>query len=111
MVKKTHNWLVRLIDKITRTDCNNNNSFSFYGNEVMLSSNTRGYVAVTIYNQTGQISFDFDFWTKRLHLESFTDYKQCYTIVNTFWKLYNETVYVSFPARKHNMMLPLIIQS
>lgn len=111
MAKKTYNWLVRLIDKITRIDCSNNSSFSFYGCEVTILSNTRDYVAVTIYDKNGQISFTFDFWTKRLCLESYTDYNQRYTIVNTFRKLYNEAVNISFSSRQHNTMLLRTMQS
>ncbi len=31
MKTKNYNWLIRLIDRITKTDCPNNDCFNYYG--------------------------------------------------------------------------------
>jgi hypothetical protein len=40
MKTKKYNWLARLIDKVTKADCPNNDSFYYYGRNVVLSSGT-----------------------------------------------------------------------
>ena len=48
MAKKSYKWLSRLIDKITKSDCPNNNYFMYYGHHVTLESGTPDYVSVNI---------------------------------------------------------------
>ena len=69
--KKQYGFIRKLIDKIT-TSASNNMSFPFYRHLVELSSGTRGYVSVTIYNTEdryeGEMAdFSFDYWTLELH--------------------------------------------
>ncbi len=93
MKKKMHKWLERLVDKITKTDCPNNNYFWYYGREVTLMSGTRDYVSVTIAeNDKGwrknQISFNFDFWTKELVFEGYNNYEERDAIIRAFRSIY-----------------------
>lgn len=90
MKAKNYNWLARLIDRITKTDCPNNNCFSYYGREVVLSSGTRDFVDVTIYDGHSQICFNFDFWTKELCLESYENYRQRDVIIEAFHRIYDD---------------------
>ena len=88
MEKKTSKWLSRLIDKITQADCPNNNYFKYYGRDVSMMSGTPDYTSVTINDSGSHICFNFDFWTKELCIESYADYDQRDTIINSFKKLY-----------------------
>ena len=89
MKTKNYNWLTRLIDKITKTDCPNNDSFNYYGRKVVLSSGTRDFVDVTIHDGHSQVCFSFDFWTKELCLESYETYTQRDVIIKAFRRIYN----------------------
>lgn len=94
MKKKSYKWLSRLVDKITKTDCPNNNYFWYYGREVILLSGTRDYVSVTIAEddrgwRKNQISFSFDFWTRKLVFESYNDYDERDAIINAFKSVYS----------------------
>ena len=90
MTKKSYKWLERLIDKITRDDCPNNNSFNFYGHQVDLQSGTRDFTDVHIYDKSGrwQTNFSFDFWTKELDFSAYTDYDERDTIIKAFRSIY-----------------------
>lgn len=93
MKKKTNKWLERLVDKITKTDCPNNNYFWYYGRDITLMSGTRDYVAVTIAEvdrgrRKNQISFNFDFWTKELVFESYNNYDERDAIIRAFRSIY-----------------------
>lgn len=95
MAKKTYKWLARLIDKITKSDCPNNNFFLYYGREVNLQSGTRDYVSVTISEddrgwKVNQISFSFDFWTKELVFTGYNNYDERDAIINAFKEIYND---------------------
>lgn len=78
MATKKYNWLTRLIDKITKTDCPNNNSFIYYNHRVDLMSGTVDYVDVHISDMdySNQKSFTFDYWTKELCFTSYDNYDQ-----------------------------------
>lgn len=70
--KKKYGYIRKLIDKVT-TSPSNNISFPYYRHLVELTSGTRGYVSVTIYNTEdryeGEMAdFSFDYWTKELHI-------------------------------------------
>lgn len=93
MKKKSYKWLARLIDKITKTDCPNNNYFWYYGREINLQSGTRDYVSVTIAEddrgwRKNQIEFNFDFWTKELDFEDYNDYDERDAIIKAFKSIY-----------------------
>lgn len=89
MKTKKYNWLARLINKVTKADCPNNDSFYYYGRNVNLSSGTRGFVDVTIYDGQSQICFNFDFWTKELCLECYETYSQRDIIIKAFRQIYD----------------------
>ena len=89
MKTKNYYWLTRLIDRITKTDCPNNDCFNYYGRKVILSSGTRDYVDVTIHDGRSQVCFSFDFWTKELCLESYETYTQRDVIIKAFHRIYD----------------------
>lgn len=93
MKKKSYKWLARLVDKITKNDCPNNNYFRYYGHIITLSSGTRDYVSVTIAEydrgwERNQIEFNFDFWTKELNFECYNDYDERDAIIKAFKSIY-----------------------
>ena len=96
MAKKTYKWLERLVDKITKKDCPNNNYFWYYGREVTLMSGTRDYVDVTIAEVYGggwhknEICFTFDFWTRCLCFNSYNSYEERDAIIKAFRKYYDD---------------------
>ena len=92
--KKSYKWLERLVDKITKNDCPNNNYFQYYGREVTLMSGTRDYVDVTVAERdeggwsVNQICFTFDFWTRDLCFSSYNSYEERDIIIKAFRKIY-----------------------
>jgi hypothetical protein len=96
MAKKSYKWLSRLIDKITKSDCPNNNYFRYYGRIVTLQSGTRDYVSVNISEldsrgfSVNQIDFSFDFWTKELVFSGYNNYDERDAIINAFKGIYND---------------------
>lgn len=89
MKSKSYNWLSRLIDKITKTDCPNNDHFYYYGREVTLQSGTLDYVDAFIIDGNSQINFTFDFYTKELCFDSYESFEQRNVIMQAFRRLYN----------------------
>lgn len=89
--KKSYKWMVRLIDRITQNDQSNNDSFIYYGHRVNLSSGTRDYVSVDIYdmNYREEIGFSFDFWTEELDFFFYRDYDERDTIIRAFRCFYH----------------------
>ena len=117
MKKKSNKWLARLVDKITKTDCPNNNYFLYYGHIVTLSSGTRDYVSVTIAEddrgwQKNQIEFNFDFWTKELDFECYNDYDERDAIIKAFKSIYGgNNISVEYDApweEEEKFYLPMI---
>ena len=117
MKKKSYKWLARLVDKITKTDCPNNNYFGYYGHIVTLSSGTRDYVSVTIAEndrgwQKNQIEFNFDFWTKKLDFECYNDYDERDAIIKAFKSIYGRNnisvVYDAPWEKEEKFYLPMI---
>lgn len=53
MRQPTHNYINRLIGRITTAGQSNNDSFTYYRHLVELQSGTNGYVSVTLY-KTGK---------------------------------------------------------
>ena len=49
MEKNKYNWLTRLINKITRKEESNNQSFVYYGHLVHVQSGTVDFMAVTCW--------------------------------------------------------------
>ncbi len=67
-----HNYIQKLIDRITKSGRSNNDSFTYYRHLVELQSGTDGYVSVTLYKTgnryDGELAdFSFDYWTLELH--------------------------------------------
>lgn len=60
-----YNWAKRLVNKITKKDCPNNNYFWYYNHEINLQSGTRDYVDCFIDKKH---NFTFDFWTRELEV-------------------------------------------
>ena len=89
MAKKNYKWIARLIDKITKTDCPNNNHFYFYGREVNLQSGMSDYMDVYVTDDRSSINFNFDFFTKDLCLESYENYEQRDAIIKAFRSIYS----------------------
>lgn len=117
MKKKSYKWLARLVDKITKTNCPNNNYFWYYGHIVTLSSGTRDYVSVTIAEddrgwQKNQIEFNFDFWTKELVFEYYNDYDERDAIIKAFKSIYGRNnISVEYDApweEEEKFYLPMI---
>ena len=50
MEKNKYNWLTRLINKITRKEESNNQSFVYYGHLVHVQSGTVDFMDVTVCN-------------------------------------------------------------
>lgn len=48
MEKNNYNWLTRLINKITRKEESNNQSFVYYGHLVHVQSGTVDFMDVTV---------------------------------------------------------------
>lgn len=102
MAKKSYKWLSRLIDKITKSDCPNNNYFMYYGHHVTLESGTRDYVSVNIAEDNkgwriNQIDFNFDFWTKELVFDGYNNYDERDVIITAFKELYRDLSIVDYP--------------
>lgn len=110
MKKKSYKWLARLVDKITKNDCQNNNYFTYYGREIILQSGTRDYVDVLIQDYDGQINFTFDFWTEEIVFETYNDWDERDAIINAFKKFYdNASVEYDAPWEKErDFYLPMI---
>lgn len=51
MEKNKYNWLTRLINKITRKEESNNQSFVYYGHLVHVQSGTVDFMDVTVATQ------------------------------------------------------------
>lgn len=100
MKKKSYKWLFRLIDKITNKDCPNNNHFIYYGHNVDLTSGTRDYVSCYVSKSDLSrrsvpiIDFSFDFWTKELVFDFYTDYEIRNAVFHAFKSLYDGDVSV-----------------
>jgi len=92
MATKKYNWLTRLIDKITKKDCPNNNSFIYYNHRVELMSGTVDYVDVHIsdIDYRNQKGFTFDYWTKELCFTSYDNYDERDAIIKAFKRIYND---------------------
>ena len=105
MKKKSYKWLARLIDKITETDCPNNNYFWYYGHEVILQSGTRDYVDVLISEddrgwRKEQISFSFDFWIKDLCFQCYNNFDERDAIIKAFRKYYGHIDVTDHPLEE-----------
>ena len=92
MKTKKYNWLARLIDRITKSEQPNNDYFEYYNHRVTLQSGTRDYVSVTVSDMDyhNQISFSFDYWTKKLCFEGYNDYDERDAIIKAFKRIYND---------------------
>lgn len=102
MRKNYHKWLKRLVDKITRSNCPNNNYFLYYGHKIVLQSGTCDYVDVTIsaMDNNDLIGFSFDFWTKELHFKAYTDYDERDTIISALRQIYGNLPITDEPWNK-----------
>lgn len=87
---KINKWLIRLVEKITLNTQSTNDSFTYYGYKVDIQSNTRDYIQVYVSkNRETILSFNFDFWTKRLNVENHNnDYNLFFDLIEGFYKVY-----------------------
>ena len=93
MASKKYGFILKLIDKITRKDCPNNSTFTYYRHLVELLSGTVDYVDATVYKTEDRyggtlVSFSFDFWTKELAIESTVDKEIEQCVIDAFKSLY-----------------------
>ena len=93
MASKKYGFIPKLIDKITRKDCPNNNTFTYYRHLVELLSGTVDYVDATVYKNEDRysgtlVSFSFDFWTKELVIKSADDKEIEQCAIDAFKSLY-----------------------
>lgn len=93
MKKPAYKFIKRLIDRITSVNQSNNDCFTYFGHYVSLQSGTVDYVAVTICRNcdmySGSIAeFNFDYWTKQLHIEYAENDNLEKAIVRGFKSLY-----------------------
>lgn len=79
--------LARLIERITKDTQPLNDYFSYYGHKVTLQSGSRDFVQVYIDKD---ISFSFDFWTKKLHIAYTANPNQAKVIKKTFDIIYGK---------------------
>ena len=97
MEKNKYNWLTRLINKITRKEESNNQSFVYYGHLVHVQSGTVDFMDVTVCNTAdgGDVlaSFSFDFWTKELTCEYGSRYFE--DVSEVFRKMYGNITIVN----------------
>lgn len=90
-----------LVQKLTRRDESNNQSFKYYNHVVDVQSGTCDYKVVTIYISDSRydgvlVSFSFDFWTKELDFVVLTDNSAADKVLDSFRKIYGmNTVKVS----------------
>lgn len=93
MRQPTHNYINRLIGRITTSGQSNNDSFTYYRHLVELQSGTNGYVSVTLYKTgnryDGELAdFSFDYWTLELHFVSTVGKAMTESIINAFRRFY-----------------------
>ena len=93
MRQPTHNYINRLIGRITTVSQSNNDCFTYYGHLVELQSGTRDYVSVTLYKTDdrygGELAdFSFDYWTFQLHFVSTVGKSMTEKIINAFRHFY-----------------------
>lgn len=93
MKKPRHNYIQKLIDRITKSGQSNNDSFTYYRHLVELQSGTDGYVSVMLYKTdnryAGELAdFSFDFWTLELHFVSTVGKALTESIIHAFNNLY-----------------------
>ncbi len=95
MKQKAYKWLERLVDKITKKDCPNNNYFEYYGHRVDLQSGTVDYVDVHISDMdyNNQINFSFDYWTFDLCFFSYNNFDERDSIIRAFKGIYSDRFY------------------
>lgn len=81
-----YNWVKRLVNKITKKDCPNNNYFWYYNHEINLQSGTNDYVDCYVDKKH---NFTFDFWTREL--EVMTDCEEFNkAVISAFKELYGK---------------------
>ena len=107
---KGYKWLSRLIDKITKNDCPNNNYFTYYGHEVTLQSGTRDYVDVTVSKDNHEeVSFTFDFWTKEVVFESYREYEERDAVIKALKVFYSHIDITDEPwDEEERFILPML---
>mgnify|MGYP003448521827 CR=1 FL=1 len=104
---KKYSFIKRLVDKITRSETNC--EFDYYNHKVVLRSGTKGYVSVNVYNTTDRysgtmLSFNFDYWTHKLHFSYYENKQVIIKVFDAFNDLY-ECVKVSFDKDNNNVLI------
>lgn len=81
----------KLVNRITRKSQSNNDTFTYYGNEVTLQSGTSDYAVVSVkdFNACKNVmEFDVDYLTKELNI-TFYDTEETYeALVQAFKSIY-----------------------
>lgn len=90
-----------LVNKITKKEQPNNDSFIYYNHRVTLQSGTVDFVGVTIQDMDfrNEIDFNFDFWTKELVFECYNDYEERDAIIKAFKDIYGRVKIIDEPWR------------
>lgn len=92
--RKSYNFIDKLVNKITRTNCPNNTQIMYYGNKVHLESGTKDSMSVYIIDREGYsiLYFSFDYLTMELNIEDYTDIRLRDKLANAFRKIYREDI-------------------
>lgn len=78
-----------LIKRITNNSQSNNDSFTYYGYNVLLQSGSFDYVVASVKTEDSNImEFDFDFLTKELNITFADSDETLDTIINSFKEIY-----------------------
>ena len=71
-------YIRKMLERVTESDAPLNNSFELYNMAVTQTSGTKDYTAVSVVHKSNSnirmADFDFDFFTKELHFESYCDF-------------------------------------
>ena len=92
---KTYKFISRLLDKITQSPTNH--EFDYYNHKVVLQSGTPGFVDAVVYNTRDRYSgsmleFDFDYWTKHLHIRHSESGRLSERVIKTFKEFYGRHI-------------------
>ncbi len=88
-----YSFLAKLVNKLTRSNESNNQSFTYFGHLVDVQSGTVDYMDVTVYSGSDRDSgvlanFSFDFWLKELNFLQSPDAAVADTLITAFGSIY-----------------------
>lgn len=89
---KRYKYIRRIVDKLTSSDCNNE-EFTLYNHLVGTQSGMGGFFAATIYSGTdpysGEVAdFSYDYWTHSLYIETAESRQAADAIISAFKSIY-----------------------